>query len=837
MDRFADRRFDAFLEEGDPGLSGALESRRQSDLLSSPHFSALSPPVVRWMADGRGRVLMREDQGAANDPFGAIRRGYDWLGRFDPADRKALIRAAVQSPNPGPIPVQMTGANGERRSALIRMMRVPSTGPSPRWYGTIEDMGDWQDELATLRAALAESRDHHRASIELTPQIMWTATPEGALEEISPRLSDLTGITMREQWDSAWRGMMHVDDVAHTVNTWADHVRSGEPVDVEQRVRMRDGNYRWMRTRGVTRRDAQGVIMRWYGTLEDVHEQRLAQKALLESEERFRLAVQAARLGIWDFDIEADERTWSAELRAMLGLDADSPATQEQAIALLHPDDRAVLAKMMEEVAQRDSSTHFEATLRIYRANDGVLRWIRSIGWTTQSAGGHPNRVLVTFQDITEQREADERIRWAAGHDAMTRLPNRAAWQSTLEQMAREARLTGERFGLMLLDIDDLKRTNDSLGHDAGDALLSEFAARLRDSAPPGAMLGRLGGDEFGLISTSLGDSAALQASSAAILDAVRKPYVHNGRALDCGVSIGTAMSGEHGDLAEDLFKAADLALYASKAAGRGRSTLFHSDLRAHAQQHSSMINLAQQAVADDLITPYYQPKIDMRSGRNMGFEALLRWRHPRLGIQSPASIVAAFEVPEIAVAMTGKMLDAVVRDVGRWLKAGFDPGRVAFNASAADFMNDDFAETVLQRFARAGLSPRHFEVEVTETVFLGRGTENVERALRCFAQAGVRVALDDFGTGYASLTHIKQYPVDVLKIDRSFVSNIERDAGDAAIVDAIVKLGDSFGMEVVAEGVETERQRDMLIKHGCHIGQGYLLGYPEPFTSNPAER
>jgi EAL domain-containing protein (putative c-di-GMP-specific phosphodiesterase class I) len=241
------------------------------------------------------------------------------------------------------------------------------------------------------------------------------------------------------------------------------------------------------------------------------------------------------------------------------------------------------------------------------------------------------------------------------------------------------------------------------------------------------------------------------------------------------------------------------------------------------------MLHMARQALSDHLILPYYQPKLCLRTGETLGYEALLRWHHPRLGIQSPATIAAAFEDAELAVALTDRMLGLVVRDVAEWMRAGMDPGRVAINASAADFLQGDFAERVLALLARHHVPTRNFEIEVTETVFLARGADHVERALNVFSERGVRISLDDFGTGYASLSHVKQYPVDVLKIDRSFVSNIEHDSGDAAIVDAIVKLALALGIDVVAEGIETPGQAELLIQHGCKAGQGFYLGLPQP--------
>lgn len=834
MDRFADHRFDDARLALDSGMLAQDVFLHRNELLFSPLFDQVLPTFLRWVADHRGRLIAIERESGRSFPrFAGDPIGIGWRILLDREGRRTLLRHAKKDGGAQALTLPILCANGQKRWCQIRMARMEGQGKAGRWYGTVEDVHERHDRSARVLAdALAESREHYRWSVDLNPQVPWTADPDGNIEEVGPRWFDLTGMAPEQGLGTGWLGALHPDDLERTVAIWSGHLASGAPVDVDYRVRLRDGGYRWMRARASARRDARGRIVRWYGTLEDVHAQRVAQLALSDSEERFRLAVQSARLGIWDFDCVTGARTWSTEFRTMLGLDQDEPATADLALRLVHPEDREKLRVMLEAVAVGAVPPHFEATLRVHRADTGALRWIRSTGWTMRSDAGRAQRIIVTFLDVTEERDADEGIRWAATHDPMTRLPNRALWQATLEEMAARAHGNGERFGLMLLDIDDLKRTNDSMGHDAGDALLCAFAERLAEVAPPDAILGRLGGDEFGLIAASLTDSATLERFSARLIDYVRTPpHVHQGRSLDCGVSIGGAVFGEHADRADDLLKSADLALYASKDAGRGRLTLFHSALRSEAQQRSSMIRMARQVVADDLVMPYYQARVDMRSGQVLGYEALLRWRHGRLGVQLPGTIAAAFDHGEIAVALTGQMLDAVLRDMQLWLGAGLNPGRVAINASAADFAHGDFADRVLSQLDAMAIPTDHFEVEVTESVFMGRGVDQVGRALNDFAQAGVRVALDDFGTGFASLTHLKQYPVHVLKIDRSFVSNIEQDSGDAAIVDAIVKLGGSFGMEVVAEGVETLAQAEFLLRQGCTVGQGYYFGRPESFA------
>ncbi|WP_157219825.1 putative bifunctional diguanylate cyclase/phosphodiesterase [Flavisphingomonas formosensis] len=686
----------------------------------------------------------------------------------------------------------------------------------------------FEDDVAAQRAivqALRESEEHHRYSVELSPQIQWTATPEGWMEEVGPQWLDLTGHTAEEARGFGWLSAVHPDDVEATVQLWADRRRDGVPVDVEYRVLTVGAGYRWMRARAAPRRNEAGEIVRWYGTLADVHDHRMAQLALADSEERFRLAVKSARLGIWDFDAVTGERQWSHELREILGLGDDVEPSIETAMRVTHPEDRHKLIAIMDAVTSRSTVPHFETALRIIRADNGEERWLKSAGWTTVSESGQFRRLIVTFQDVTDQRTAEERVQWAAAHDPLTSLPNRTALREALEHAVEWRKAVGGGFALLLLDVDELKRTNDTLGHDAGDALLRTFAERLAVIAPSDASIGRLGGDEFAIVVPGIDSRGALEDCASRLLRGLREPFTYDGNILDCAASIGVSMFPEHGDEARELLKAADLALYAAKAAGRGRMKVFAPEMRADMQTRASMIGMAAEALRSELIVPFYQPKIDLRTRRTVGFEALLRWRHPRLGIQTPDTISAAFGNPDLAVAITTRMLEAITEDILRWREMGIVTGSIALNAAAADFQHDNFAEKVLERLDQCRLPTSCLEIEVTETVFLGRDAPYVERALKLLSAHGVRIALDDFGTGYASLSHLKQYPVDILKIDRSFVSNVQQDREDAAIVDAVITLGRTLGIEVVAEGVENEEQADYLLARGCGVGQGYLFG------------
>jgi diguanylate cyclase (GGDEF)-like protein len=492
------------------------------------------------------------------------------------------------------------------------------------------------------------------------------------------------------------------------------------------------------------------------------------------------------------------------------------------------PEDRQMLKDLVEAVQAGDGSHRFDVLIRIHRADNGALRWMRTGGWRITGPSGRLDRILVTVRDVTEERTAEERIRWTATHDALTSLPNRASFTDQLEMAIGMAHSTGASLALVLFDVDHLKATNDTIGHDAGDLLLCTFAQRLSDTLPAGSTLCRLGGDEFAALIQSP-DEEQTYAQITAALKALREPFTYDGHTLDCAATAGISNFPRNGGTATDLLKAADMALYAGKASMRGGLSIFRSDMRADLQRRSSMLGLARVIVREDRIIPHYQPKVSLVDGRITGFEALLRWRHDTNGIQSPATIAAAFEDYDLAMQMGERMLEHMLRDMRSWLDRGIDFGRIAFNLSPAEVRHENLVPRIMGKLARAGIPPDRFELEVTETVFLGRSAHDVGSTLQAFHREGISIALDDFGTGFASLTHLQAFPVDVIKIDRSFIGNLCAGTGDAAIVDAVVGLGRRLGMDVVAEGIETEAQAKYLREQGCGLGQGYLFGKAVP--------
>jgi diguanylate cyclase (GGDEF)-like protein/PAS domain S-box-containing protein len=664
-----------------------------------------------------------------------------------------------------------------------------------------------------------------RKTLDTIPQMVWSMSADGSDEFFNTQWLEFTGQTVGRAHGLPRTELVHPLDREAALAAWDRSVATGEPYEAEYRLRHHSGEYRWVLSRGCAERDPRGNLIRWYGSCTDIHERVTAQEQLVSHQSFVRKLIGATPDSILLLDgrgviLFANDNA----LRSLAAGGAGDVAGRkwtDLVPARVRRDARAAFLQSR----RTGLATQFTARL----AAEEESWW--DVIVTPVSEGDHQVRLLITSRDITHQKLAENRARWSASHDSLTRLPNRSVLQQRLDALADG--LAGTRpFALLLLDVDEFKRTNDSLGHDAGDALLCAFAERLRRVARAEDLVARLGGDEFAIIITGVETEGELAAFGEKMFEALHEPCFHEGKLLECRASVGASLFPRHGSGPGDLLKAADLALYVAKSSGRGTLRMFEASMRAETQRRNSMISLARRALTDDLIVPHYQPKVELASGRVAGFEALLRWQHPRHGLQMPDSIKAAFEDPNLAAEISDRMIDRVLADVGDWLKAGVEFGHVAINSAAAEFRRGDFAERLLERMDAASIPHRCIQLEVTETVFLGRGAEYVERALQTLSAAGVAIALDDFGTGFASLSHLKQFPVHIIKIDRSFVRDLQLDGGDGAIVDAVISLGKSLRIDVVAEGIETAAQHDTLLALGCRYGQGFLYDKAEPAQS-----
>ncbi len=682
------------------------------------------------------------------------------------------------------------------------------------------------ERLQASLAALRQSQEHYRCSVDLNPQIPWIADAEGNILEVGPRWLAVVGSSTEAALGQGWSAVIHPDDLAPTLAAWDAALRSGEPVDIRYRLPSRDNGFRWFRARAQARRDADGTILKWYGTLEDIHEQVEAEQELRESEERYRLASRATNDAIWDWHHGSDRIDWGDAVGSQLGYpEATAGTTISWWAERVHPADLdRILASL--DATVRGRSSHWTGEYR-FRKADGTYADILSRGHIVRDSQGHAVRTIGAMLDISDRKGIEENLRWAANHDPLTRLPNRNLFNANLTHALEDAERDGRSVGLVVLDVDHFKMFNDTRGHSAGDALLRWIANGLSRDKPDGRTVARLGGDEFAIILPGLDDADAHEDIVRAALAGLDAPFLAAGNAFTPSVSAGVAVWPHDAPDPDELLKCADLALYAGKAQGRGVIREFKPDMRTAVHQRSAMLAIASDALRDDSIIPFYQPKIELKTGQVMGFEALLRWHDHRHGLQGPGTIAAAFDDAELSPKLTDRMIDCVLTDIRIWLDDGVPFQRIAVNGSASDFVRGDLAERLLEKLHRAALPPSCIELEVTESVFIGQIAENVERTLRTLSASGITIALDDFGTGYASLSHLKQFPVDVMKIDQSFIrklSDHKRDEDNEAIVGALIGLAKMLGIRTVAEGVETVAQASHLMGKGCDLAQGFLF-------------
>jgi diguanylate cyclase (GGDEF)-like protein len=459
---------------------------------------------------------------------------------------------------------------------------------------------------------------------------------------------------------------------------------------------------------------------------------------------------------------------------------------------------------------------------------DGTRRWLQAIG-EVHFHEAQPVKAIGIVKDISDEKETQSRLFSMANHDALTGLPNRRHF---LEKFEATLLTRGASGALLLIDLDNFKDVNDTGGHDVGDALLKAFARRLEEVVKNG-VVARLGGDEFGVLLPDIQQPMA-ERQALALLASLREPVTIFGRQEIVRLSAGLTTFPADGRDATALLKNADLATYAAKARGRNSLVTYKSEIREASEWRVTVCSDVEDALASNQFVPYYQPKISLKTGQITGFEALLRWEHPK-GLRSPGAILPAFDVPELSRAICSRMLDRIVIDMKQWQGQNLAFGRVAFNASAAEFDGFDLVNRVLRKLRGIGLPPECIGLEVTETVFLGKNSDAIVNSLKQLHDAGVEIALDDFGTGYASLTHLQKFPVDVIKIDQSFIRGLSTDSGSQAITSVVLGLGRSLDMKVVAEGVETSEQAKLLSLGGCDEVQGYYFARPMPASEVPA--
>ncbi|MEM7022009.1 MAG: EAL domain-containing protein [Pseudomonadota bacterium] len=563
----------------------------------------------------------------------------------------------------------------------------------------------------------------------------------------------------------------------------------------------------------------------WVAALRvDITEIKRREVAVRESEERFRALADATfeAIVVHDFENIVDVNHALLELfgyhQAEL-LDGEllrlvaPPSREDAAERLGRPSDQTEMVdEPYELVMQRKDGSTFPAELR---------------GKSVRYAGRRAR--VVAMRDISTRKRNEDHIRRLANHDSLTGLPNRSLFLDRLGLAMAQSRRDGRPMAVLQLDLDHFKDINDTLGHPAGDTLLRACARRLQSIVHDTDTVARIGGDEFAIILTGL--ERPIDAGNVAqrIIARLLEPVSCHGHEVHTGTSIGITVFPDDDTDADQLLRNADIALYRAKANGRNTYSFFVEAMKRQVERRKELEAELRRAIAGNEFTLHYQPQIRLADRKVVGMEALIRWHHPTRGLIPPSEFLAVAQDAGLIVPIGLEILGQACARARAWLDAGLVFGRVSVNLAPAQFKARNLAYAIDDALQATGLEARYLGVEVTESAFLGRDTERVSRALGQLQDMDVLIGLDDFGTGYASLAHLKSFPLHRLKIDGSLVRDIGIDAESTAIVRTVISLGHSLGLEVVAEGVETESQCAFLCEHGCDGAQGYLFGRPIP--------
>lgn len=485
---------------------------------------------------------------------------------------------------------------------------------------------------------------------------------------------------------------------------------------------------------------------------------------------------------------------------------------------------KEVYLQMWQSLSERDA---WEGELWDRRKTGEVYpKWL-SIN-VIRDQHGQITNYIGNFNDISERKASEEKFLRLAYHDALTNLPNRLNLHERLEQTISLCKRDGHKFALMLIDLDRFKIINDTLGHHVGDLLLIEVARRLTTSVRESDIVARLGGDEFVVVITSLNSASDAAEVAGKIVETVSAPYMIAGNDLRTSPSIGICLFPDDADEISMMLKSGDVAMYHAKAKGRGNYQFFTEGMNQAVMQRQSLEADLRTALERGQFVLHYQPQLDLDSGKLTGVEALMRWRHPVRGLVSPMEFIPVAEEMGLIVQLGSWVLREACMQLKRWQQEGLTNVRMSVNLSALQFLDKDLAEHIKSTLEETGLGPEYLDLEVTESMSMSSPGDTIA-IMKILAEHGMSLSIDDFGTGYSSLAYLKLFPIHTLKIDRSFVTDIEIDTNDADICDVTVLLAHKMGLNVVAEGVETEAQLKFLLSIGCNRIQGFLISKPLP--------
>jgi diguanylate cyclase (GGDEF)-like protein/PAS domain S-box-containing protein len=683
---------------------------------------------------------------------------------------------------------------------------------------------------------LTESELQYRTLADSGQALIWAAGTDRLCYYFNRVWLEFTGRSMEQEYGNGWTEGVHPDDMERCVDIYVSSFDRRARFSMEYRLRRHDGEYRWLQDDGSPRYDSSGAFIGYIGYCLDITPAHQAREDMVRKRQYQQALFDNFPFMIWLKDPEGRflavnqafaDAVQAVSTDAVVGM-TDSDVWPPEQAQRYRADDRAVLMSRQKMQIEEEI------------VEQGEPKWFETFKAPVVDAAGDLLGTVGFSRDISDRKETEEQIRQLAYFDPLTGLPNRRLLLDRLNHALIASNRSRQYGALLMLDLDHFKALNDTRGHDVGDRLLIEVARRITATLREEDTVSRLGGDEYVVMLEGLGRNEETAANEAELIaeklrQAVNAPYdlPYIDQAHYCTPSIGLTLFRGMEDSVEVLLKQADVALYQAKDAGRDSVRFFNPAMQTAIESRIALEGALRQAICKGELLLFYQPQID-QDGRCVGAEALLRWRRPEYGLVPPLQFVPLAEETGLILPIGRWVVDTACAQLKAWES---DPRtrslQLAINVSARQFHQSDFVAQVRESIERSGANPERLKLELTESVVLGN-TDSVVERMQQLKALGLGFSMDDFGTGYSSLSYLKRLPLDQLKIDQSFVRDITTDPNDAAIVQAILAMSHSLGLQAIAEGVETEEQQLFLRENGCYAFQGYLFGKPMPIDDWP---